>query len=165
MFSRRKLLSSGTIMTLLGVLPRRVWSSLAFDPVGPLTDVRHGRMQVRLQCEYRDNPAGIDVLKPRLFWQLQSSRRGERQTAYRILVASERSLLAQAKANLWDSGRVLSDQTVQIEYAGVPLGSRQSSKSSPEGITSLRISQDESVGKRQVMRLKLPRTLSCFRRG
>jgi alpha-L-rhamnosidase len=83
-------------------------------------------MQVeRLKCEYRDNPAGIDVLRPRLFWQLRSSRRGERQTAYRILVASDQSLLEQGKANLWDSGRVLSDQTVQIEYGGVPLESRQ----------------------------------------
>jgi len=126
MISRRRLLSSGTMMTLLGALPRRAWSSLALNSIGPLTDVRHERMQVvRLKCEYRDNPVGIDVLRPRLFWQLHSSRRGERQTAYRILVASDRSLLAQGKANLWDSGRVLSDQTVQIEYGGVPLGSRQ----------------------------------------
>ena len=113
-------------MALLGALPRRAWSGLASNSIGPLTDVRHERIQVvRLKCEYRDNPVGIDVLRPRLFWQLHSSRRGERQTAYRILVASDRSLLAQGKADLWDSGRVLSDQTVQIEYGGIPLGSRQ----------------------------------------
>ncbi len=79
----------------------------------------------RLQCEYRDNPVGIDVLRPRLFWQLHSAQRGERQTAYRILVATDRRLLEQEKADLWDSGRVLSDESTQVEYGGVPLGSRQ----------------------------------------
>jgi alpha-L-rhamnosidase len=80
---------------------------------------------VRLRCEYLDNPAGIDVLRPRLFWQLHSSRRGDRQTAYRILVASDRRLLTQEKTDLWDSGKVFSDQTVQIEYGGVAPESRQ----------------------------------------
>jgi alpha-L-rhamnosidase len=113
-------------MTLLGALPRRAWSSLAPNSIGPVTDVRHERIQVvSLKCEYRDNPTGIDVLRPRLFWQLHSSRRSERQSAYRILVASDRRLLKEEKADLWDSGRVLSDQTVQIEYGGIPLGSRQ----------------------------------------
>ncbi len=113
-------------MTLLGALPRQAWSSLALNSIGPTADVRSERIQVVcLRCEYRDNPAGIDVLRPRLFWQLHSSRRGERQSAYRILVASDRSLLEQRKADLWDSGRVSSDQTVQIEYGGASLESRQ----------------------------------------
>lgn len=122
MISRRTLLRSSIVATLVGALPRRVRGSLAFDSAGPITD----RMQIaHLKCEYRDNPRGLDVLRPRLFWQLRSSRRGERQTAYRIMVASDRPLLNQGKADLWDSGRVSSDQTVQIEYDGVPLESRQ----------------------------------------
>jgi alpha-L-rhamnosidase len=60
-----------------------------------------------------------------LFWQIHSSRRGERQTAYRIMVASDLRLLRQGKADLWDSGKVLSDQSVQIEYGGVARVSRQ----------------------------------------
>ncbi len=121
MISRRKLLSSGVITTLLCALPRRVRGSLALSRVDSMTEL----MQVvSLKCEYRDDPEGIDVLRPRLSWQLHSSRRGERQSAYRILVASDRNLLKQEKANLWDSGRVSSDQTVQIAYDGVPLKSR-----------------------------------------
>ncbi len=101
-------------------MPRRILGSLA------LIRVDTELMQVsNLKCEYRVNPVGIDVLRPRLFWQLHSSRRGERQSAYRILIASDQNLLKQRKVDLWDSGRVLSDQTVQIEYDGVPLGSRQ----------------------------------------
>lgn len=122
MISRRKLLSSGIITTLLSTLPRRVWGGLAFDSVDSMTELMK---VVNLKCEYRDNPAGVDLLRPGLSWQLNSSRRGERQSAYRILVASDRSRLEQGKADLWDSGRVFSDQTVQIEYGGVSLGSRQ----------------------------------------
>ncbi|HZQ43476.1 MAG TPA: family 78 glycoside hydrolase catalytic domain [Acidobacteriaceae bacterium] len=122
MISRRKLLSSSAITTLLCAVPRRIRGSLALNHADSATEL----MQVsNLKCEYRVNPEGIDVLRPRLFWQLHSSRRGEHQTAYRILAASNRSLLKQGQADLWDSGRVLSDQTVQIEYGGLPLGSRQ----------------------------------------
>lgn len=47
-----------------------------------------------LRCEYRVNPAGIGVTAPRLSWILQSGRRGQKQTAYRILVASSPDRLA-----------------------------------------------------------------------
>jgi len=60
MISRRRLLSSGTIMTLLGALPRRAWSSLALNSIEPLTDVRYERIQVvRLKCEYRDTQPAL----------------------------------------------------------------------------------------------------------
>ena len=41
-----------------------------------------------LTCEYLENPLGIDVEKPRLSWVLGPGARGQRQTAYRVLVAS-----------------------------------------------------------------------------
>lgn len=73
---------------------------------------------VHMRCEYLTNPIGVDEPAPRLSWELQSSRRGFRQTAYRILAASERRLLAPGKADLWDSGKVASAATCQIAYAG-----------------------------------------------
>ena len=76
-----------------------------------------------LRCEYLHNPLGVDALNPRLSWELASNRRGEVQTAYRVLVASSQELLKQDKCDLWDSGRVASDQTTQLEYAGKPLAS------------------------------------------
>ncbi|MDR2848958.1 MAG: glycoside hydrolase family 78 protein [Verrucomicrobiota bacterium] len=79
-----------------------------------------------LRCEYRDNPQGIDETLPRLSWQLDAGgARGVRQTAYHILVASRAELLRQNTGDLWDSGKVLSDQSVQVAYAGRPLASRQ----------------------------------------
>jgi alpha-L-rhamnosidase len=79
---------------------------------------------VYLRCEYRVEPLGIGVARPRLFWEMQDDRRGARQTAYQILVASSPDLLAADKGDLWDSSRVESNQTAQIVYAGKPLSSR-----------------------------------------
>jgi len=72
---------------------------------------------VKLRCEYRENPLGIDTAAPRLSWQIKSDRRGARQTANRILVSSRRN----GPADLWDSGKVQSDQSVHVEYAGKAL--------------------------------------------
>lgn len=78
-----------------------------------------------LRCEYRENPLGIDLRTPRLSWQLRSSERGGRQTAYRILVASSAELLKRGQGDLWDSGKVVSDQSIQVHYAGKPPASRE----------------------------------------
>ena len=80
---------------------------------------------VSLRCEYRVNPQGIDERQPRLTWQVTSPERGAKQTAYQILVASSRELLAKNSGDLWDSGKVASAETVNLVYAGKPLASRQ----------------------------------------
>jgi alpha-L-rhamnosidase len=78
-----------------------------------------------LRCEYRENPLGIDALTPRLCWQMQSDERGQRQAAYRILVASSVDRLKHGQGDLWDSGKVDSDQSLHIRYAGKPLTARE----------------------------------------
>lgn len=81
---------------------------------------------VLLRCEYRVNPLGIEERQPRLSWLLetdQPQRRGQRQTAYQILVASSEANLRADRGDLWDSGRVASEQTSHIPYAGKPLTS------------------------------------------
>ncbi len=79
---------------------------------------------VRLRCEYLINPLGIDETRPRLSWNIESSRRGTRQVAWRVRVASSAEHLTRGEADLWDSGRVEDDRTVHIEYDGAPLVSR-----------------------------------------
>jgi alpha-L-rhamnosidase len=78
----------------------------------------------QLRCEYRVDPLGIDVTDPRLCWQMRDARRGARQTAYQVLVAATPEKLAAHEGDLWDSGRVESNQSTQVVYAGKPLGSR-----------------------------------------
>ncbi len=79
-----------------------------------------------LRCEYRKNPLGIDTPKPRLRWSLEAAdpaTRGRRQTAYQILVSSSKQDLGNGQGDLWDSGRVESDKSIQVPYAGRPLAS------------------------------------------
>jgi len=78
-----------------------------------------------LRCEYTVNPMAIDEVQPRLTWRVESSGRGQKQTAYRILVASSAGLLKSTTGDLWDSGKVSSGETVNIAYNGTPLTSRQ----------------------------------------
>src|SRR5215469_10330324 len=85
----------------------------------------HSLKVTELRCEYARNPLGVDSPAPRLFWTLESSVRGQRQTAYQILVASSQSSLSQDRGDLWDTGKVESDETVQIPYAGTALTSAQ----------------------------------------
>lgn len=79
----------------------------------------------QLRCEYLDSPLGIDTPQPRLSWILSSKERGVKQAAYQILVASSEAALKRGEADLWDSGRVASDETTQIRYSGKTLASRQ----------------------------------------
>jgi alpha-L-rhamnosidase len=87
-------------------------------------------MPTDLRCEYLVNPLGVDTRVPRLSWRSEvrdqkAEIRGLKQTAYQILVASSEELLKQDKGDLWDSGKVASDQSVNVEYAGKPLTSNQ----------------------------------------
>ncbi|MBI4326051.1 MAG: family 78 glycoside hydrolase catalytic domain [Chloroflexi bacterium] len=66
----------------------------------------------------------MDVVRPRLSWTLASEQRGQKQTAYQLVVAASPESLAQNHGDLWDSGKVNSDQTIHVEYAGKPLGTR-----------------------------------------
>ena len=78
-----------------------------------------------LRCEYRTDPLGLDEVQPRLSWLLKSGERGQLQTAYQVLVASDARLLKQDQGDLWDSGVIKDDDTTAIVYHGKPLTSGQ----------------------------------------
>ncbi|MBN1817119.1 MAG: family 78 glycoside hydrolase catalytic domain [Sedimentisphaerales bacterium] len=78
-----------------------------------------------LRCEYKVNPLGLDMPDPRLSWVVQSQERAQIQTAYHILVAGSRELLDKDQGDLWDTGKVMSDETAQIAYTGLPLRSNR----------------------------------------
>ncbi len=82
-------------------------------------------MPQQLRCEYLVNPPGIDALQPRLSWEVESGQRGQRQTAYEILVASDQTRLTKGQGDLWDTGKVTGGQTTGIVYGGKALASRQ----------------------------------------
>jgi alpha-L-rhamnosidase len=71
-----------------------------------------------LRCEYQDNPLGIDVVQPRLSWKLASAQRGVAQSAYQMRVTETSNVL-------WDTGKVLSPQSIHVPYGGFALRSGQ----------------------------------------
>lgn len=77
-----------------------------------------------LTCNYMTNPIGVDTV-PRLSWVLNSAERNQKQTAYRIIAASSLQLLQEGLADLWDSGKVISEESIHVKYEGKPLNSRQ----------------------------------------
>jgi alpha-L-rhamnosidase len=79
----------------------------------------------QLRCEYATNPLGIGEAQPRLSWAMSGEGRGLRQTSYQVLVASSMKKLDAEQGDLWNSGRVISDQSTQVVYAGPALQSRQ----------------------------------------
>jgi len=76
----------------------------------------------KLRCEYKVDPLGIDVKKPRLSWELASAEKGVMQTSYEMRVAASEAELAKGKS-LWDSGKKASDASIQVEYGGPALAS------------------------------------------
>ncbi|MBR9999191.1 MAG: family 78 glycoside hydrolase catalytic domain [Cyclobacteriaceae bacterium] len=74
-----------------------------------------------LLCEYEENPLGIDNPAPRLTWIPENTLQGGFQTAWQVLVSDSPEMLDRDEGNIWDSGRVFSSQSAQVEYEGKPL--------------------------------------------
>jgi len=77
----------------------------------------------QLRCEYRRNPIGIDVERPGLSWIIESGVRGQRQSGYQILAASDEKKLGEEEGDLWDSGKVAGSESIQVFYDGKALAS------------------------------------------
>lgn len=76
-----------------------------------------------LRCEYLENPLGIDMQNPRFSWNIITEGRNFLQSAYRILVSDNSKELVKGTGNIWDSGKILSGETGNIDYEGIPLKS------------------------------------------
>jgi alpha-L-rhamnosidase len=76
---------------------------------------------VKLECEALSTPLGMDAKQPLLSWKIQESRPGARQSAYQIQVGSTEEMLASGKGDVWDSGRIESDNSRGVPYGGPAL--------------------------------------------
>jgi len=100
------------------VKPAATVDDLRGERVAPAATVRE------LRTESLAHPIGIDAAHPELRWHIDAARRGYRQSAYQVLVASSSRELAYDHGDLWDSGKVDSADSVHVAYAGVALESR-----------------------------------------
>jgi alpha-L-rhamnosidase len=71
-----------------------------------------------LKTEFQENPLGIDRAQPLLQWKIRDDRRGARQTAYQVIVSSTERNAGRNEGDVWDSGKVESDQSVHVAYDG-----------------------------------------------
>ena len=74
-----------------------------------------------LSCEYLTNPVGIDTQSPVFGWKIEADERGQLQSAYEILVATDENDLASGKRLLWKSGKIASTKNVDVRYEGPRL--------------------------------------------
>lgn len=74
-----------------------------------------------LRCEYSENPLGIETAAPHFNWQLQSTQKNVLQTACKILVADDSFQLKNGNAAIWNSNKIQSAASIQMQYAGKPL--------------------------------------------
>ncbi|WP_396600624.1 family 78 glycoside hydrolase catalytic domain [Algibacter sp. R77976] len=80
---------------------------------------------IDLRCEYRTNPLGIDNTLPRFSWKLIDARktRGQKQKAFQVLVASSLDNLNKNIGDVWDSGKIETNQSVNNVFKGENLDS------------------------------------------
>src|SRR5688572_24103316 len=74
-----------------------------------------------LRCEMLLEPKGIDITKPRLSWEISGPENGIEQTAYQVIISSTKENLRENKADVWNSGKVISDQSIHNRYKGPAL--------------------------------------------
>jgi alpha-L-rhamnosidase len=100
---------------------QRVFESLlsALLLLLPLSAASHS--VCHLTCEQQSHPLGVTATHPRFSWQMVAEERGSHQSAWQILVADSPERLANNEGNMWDSGKVTSENSVLIPYAGTPL--------------------------------------------
>lgn len=70
-----------------------------------------------LRTEYLKNPIGIDKLSPRFSWEMESNERSTTQSAYEITVSTSKD----GSNPVWNSGKIESDKSVNVEYDGDTL--------------------------------------------
>src|SRR5580698_5260261 len=105
--------SSTWVRASVGVVGVGLWALLACSAaMGQV-----GKPE-KLECESLVTPLGMDAEKPTLSWQLRDTRDGAKQTAYEVQVASSASTLAAGKADVWDSGKIESNDSIGVVYGG-----------------------------------------------
>jgi len=122
-----------TKMKMVGLLSLALFSchSNSTSPVNKLSNTVQSTstqsvMSIsNLRTEYKSNPLGLDTQTPRFSWVLTADERAQMQSAYQILVATSQANLDSNNGNAWDSGKVKSDETNQVVYAGSTLASQE----------------------------------------
>jgi len=126
--SERGVSTSNPFSRFLPFLLRSFLKKLSIAMLSPalllVASSAHSIVPEHLRIDSLSNPVGLESRSPKFSWTLVANAPNERnisQTAYRIVVASSRSLLFSGKPDIWDSGRVASKGFIHVPFAGQPL--------------------------------------------
>ena len=87
---------------------------------------RNQKIQIReTRCESGINPIGIDQTYPKFSWIAEGAERGKKQTAYQIIVDSNKQNIDNNSGELWNSGKIISEKSNAVLYNGKSLESNQ----------------------------------------
>ena len=129
MLNRNKIISTKNVNKFHCIMMLALLISVTLigyaSPIGKGINNNKELLVLNLNCEYQNNPLGLDMLHPRLGWtmKIDSDQRGQYQTAFRIQVASTRDKLLAGKPDLWDSKTVNTSQSNNVTYKGKMLKS------------------------------------------
>src|SRR5574344_1487200 len=74
-----------------------------------------------LTCDEACNPLGLENLHPGFSWKIHAEQRNFVQSAYQILVSTHIDDLNKDCGTVWDSHKIVSDQSVLIPFEGSGL--------------------------------------------
>jgi alpha-L-rhamnosidase len=75
---------------------------------------------LQIKCNGIENPSGTGKI-PDFSWIMTSQKRGEVQTAFQIIVSSDKKSSEKLKGDVWDSGKINSGANAWIKYGGKEL--------------------------------------------
>ena len=78
---------------------------------------------MKLTCHYEEEPVCVNRVSPDFAWVVASNRRGLLQRSYRVLVATTVENLEMRHGDMWDTGWVESERSVNVSYEGRSLNS------------------------------------------
>ena len=76
-----------------------------------------------IRCQHTEVPYGVDTRTPVFSWELGSDTGGAGQSAYQIIVSDSEKKISKGVGDMWDSGKVMSSESLGVVYAGKPLES------------------------------------------
>ncbi len=85
-----------------------------------LADTCSAQRPVTLQCEYLENPIGIDAIAPRLTWRLDDDAAASMQQAYQVVVGTDSVSVAAGRGDAWQTAKTDGNRQL-INYQGRPL--------------------------------------------
>jgi len=88
----------------------------------PFLEAQQTLIPKELQCEYLNNPIGIDSPHPRLTWKIIDPRQGSKQSAFQIFIATDSNVLNNQKSEVFHTP-IIDDAAQLFNYRGDALKS------------------------------------------